>query len=217
MEETPLLTPRRDERFFSSTRGQVVSLLRRGSRTVDELAGELDLTDNAIRAHLIGLERDGLVRQGEPRRGGGKPSLTFELTEEAERLFPKAYGVLLTGLLSVLAERLPPDELADVLREVGHRVPTGQPRRTETCGIGSSRRSACCRSGWAGRYRGDPERASRSGLQPARWRRRSRRRRTPASWPKRSLGRDRRSRSTRSAIKAPRPLPLRDPRPPSPA
>jgi predicted ArsR family transcriptional regulator len=125
MEETPLLTTRRDERFFSSTRGQVVTLLRGGSRTVDELAVELDLTDNAIRAHLTGLERDGLVRQGAPRRGVGKPSHTFELTEESERLFPRAYGVLLNQLLSVLTERIPPDQLADVLREVGHRLPTG--------------------------------------------------------------------------------------------
>jgi predicted ArsR family transcriptional regulator len=92
---------------------------------VDDLARELGLTDNAIRSHLIGLERDGLVRQGELRRGGSKPSFTYELTEEAERLFPKAYGVLLTGLLGVLAERLPPEELANVLREVGHRIPTG--------------------------------------------------------------------------------------------
>jgi predicted ArsR family transcriptional regulator len=128
MEDTPLLTTRRDERFFSSTRGQVVTLLRGRAHTVDELAGELDLTDNAIRAHLIGLERDGLVRQGEPRRGVGKPAHTFELTDEAERLFPRAYGVLLNQLLTVLTEQLPSDQLANVLREVGHRLPTGDVR-----------------------------------------------------------------------------------------
>lgn len=122
----PLLTTRRDERFFSSTRGQVVTLLRGGSRTVDELATELGLTDNAIRAHLTGLERDGLVQQGEPRRGVGKPAHTFQLTEDAERLFPHAYGALLNQLLTVLAERLPSEQLADVMREVGHRLPTGQ-------------------------------------------------------------------------------------------
>lgn len=59
-----MVAPSRDERFFASTRGQVVTLLRRGSRTVDELAGTLGLTDNAVRAHLAGLERDGLVTQG---------------------------------------------------------------------------------------------------------------------------------------------------------
>lgn len=117
-----------DERFFASTRGKVVALLRRGCRTVDELADALGLTDNAVRAHLAALERDGLVRQGELRRTGGKPSFTYDLTSEAERLFPKAYGVLLHELLTVLAERVPPDVLADTLREVGHRVAACQAR-----------------------------------------------------------------------------------------
>lgn len=122
---------RRDERFFASTRGQVVALLRRGHRTVDELAQALVLTNNAIRAHLAALERDGLVRQGGLRRGGGKPSFTYELTPEAERLFPKAYGVLLQQLLEVLAERLPRDVIADALREVGHRIAAGSIDRDE--------------------------------------------------------------------------------------
>jgi predicted ArsR family transcriptional regulator len=118
---------RGNERFFASTRGRVVTLLRRKRHTVDELAGELDLTDNAIRAHLAALERDGLVRQGEMRRGGvGKPSFTYELTPEAEHLFPKAYGVLLQQLLGVLAERLPCDVVTEALREVGHRLAAGE-------------------------------------------------------------------------------------------
>lgn len=119
-------TNRFDERFFASTRGRVVTLLRQGSRTVDELAGAIGLTDNAVRAHLAGLERDGLVGQGELRRGGGKPSFTYQLTAEAERLFPKAYGVLLHELLGVLGERLPPEALQDALREVGRRVGAGR-------------------------------------------------------------------------------------------
>jgi predicted ArsR family transcriptional regulator len=53
------------QRFFASTRGRIVALLRKERRTVDELAQALDLTDNAIRAHLATLERDGVVRQRE--------------------------------------------------------------------------------------------------------------------------------------------------------
>lgn len=124
------MVTRWDERFFASTRGQVMTLLRRGGSTVDELAGALSLTDNAVRAHLIALERDGLVRQGDSRRTGGKPSFTYELTPEAERLFPKAYGVLLSQLLDVLEDRVPPGALADMLREVGHRMAAGQPPAT---------------------------------------------------------------------------------------
>jgi predicted ArsR family transcriptional regulator len=121
------MVTRWDERFFASTRGQVVTLLRRGGSTVDELAGALELTDNAVRAHLTALERDGLIRQGELRRTGGKPSFTYELTPEAERLFPKAYGLLLSQILDVLEDRIPPEELGDMLREVGHRMAAGQP------------------------------------------------------------------------------------------
>ena len=125
LEGTPLQVAQRDKRFFSSTRGRVVMLLRGGNRTVDELARELGLTDNAIRAHLVGLERDGLVGQGEPRREAGRPAHTYMLTEEAERLFPRAYGVLLNKLISVLTERLPDDQVEGMLREVGHRLPGG--------------------------------------------------------------------------------------------
>jgi len=64
------------------------------------------------------------------RRGVGKPAYAYELTPAAERLFPKAYGALLHGLLGVLAERLPPAALEDVLREVGHRLARGHPPPT---------------------------------------------------------------------------------------
>lgn len=119
-------TTRWDERFFASTRGQVVTLLRREPRTVDELATTLRLTDNAVRSHLAALERDDLVRQGEPRRGAGKPAFTYELTPAAERLFPKPYGTVLTELLDELAARLPAGSLDAALREVGHRLAAGQ-------------------------------------------------------------------------------------------
>ncbi len=77
-----------DQRFLESTRGRIVRLLRGSSRTVEELATQLELTDNAVRAHLTTLERDGLVRQSGVRRGARKPHFTYSLTPEAEKLFP---------------------------------------------------------------------------------------------------------------------------------
>ncbi len=117
MKETKL-----GERFFESTRGRIVSLLRGQTHTVNELAEELEMTDNAVRAHLATLERDGLIRQSGVQRGHRKPHFAYELTPEAEYLFPKSYDALLNVLLSVLKERLAPDELADVLQEVGRRA-----------------------------------------------------------------------------------------------
>ena len=116
-----------DKRFFESTRGQIVTILRGSPCTVDELAGKLELTDNAVRAHLLSLERDGLVRQGGLRRGPRKPHFTYELTPEADGLFPKAYDALLNQLIAVLKSRLTPAEIEEVLREVGRAVAADAP------------------------------------------------------------------------------------------
>jgi len=116
-------------RFLSSTRGRLIALLRRETHTVDELARQLELTDNAVRAHLAALERDGLVRQGGVRRGGGsgKPAYAYELTPEADQLFPKPYAATLGGLLDALAERMSPDQLESLLRDVGRRLADAAP------------------------------------------------------------------------------------------
>jgi predicted ArsR family transcriptional regulator len=111
-------------RFLESTRGKVILLLRREARTVAELAEALNLTDNAVRAHLATLERDGLVRQGGERPGFRKPHFSYELTPEGEDLFPKAYAPLLNQILTQLKERFGSKQLEKVLRQVGRRLAT---------------------------------------------------------------------------------------------
>jgi predicted ArsR family transcriptional regulator len=116
------VSTRWDRKFFESTRGRVVTLLRRAGFTVDELARELGLTNNGVRAHLATLERDGIVRQSGVVRsesGAGKPAYVYELTPEAEDLFPKAYEPILHRLLDVQAEQLEADESEALLRSVG--------------------------------------------------------------------------------------------------
>jgi predicted ArsR family transcriptional regulator len=111
-------------RFAATTRGQIVGLLRRGPRTVEELAGELGLTDNAIRNHLAPLERDGIVRQESLRRGtgAGKPAVVYELHVDAEPLFSSAYAPVLQTLVDVLVEVLSAKQTDAVLRRVGHEL-----------------------------------------------------------------------------------------------
>ena len=118
-----------DDRFFESTRGQIVALLRQSAKTVDELARELDLTDNAVRLHLGTLEKDGVVRAGSVRRGGGvgKPATEYEITPEAEPSFSNAYIPFLTTLLGALGDRMTSTELRALMREVGHRLAGSPP------------------------------------------------------------------------------------------
>ena len=110
------------DRFLSGTRGRVLVLLRGAGRTVNELAAELGLTDNGVRLHLATLERDGLVRMKGTRRGVRKPNFEYELTVDAEQLFPKAYGLLLEQMTAVLATRLSPETLRDLFDDLGQRL-----------------------------------------------------------------------------------------------
>jgi predicted ArsR family transcriptional regulator len=119
------------DHLLETTRGRVVALLRQGDKTVDELAAALGLTDNAIRAHLVSLERDGLVQQGERRTGRvGKPATSYRISPDVELLLSRAYLPLLTGLLEALGDQLPAEQLRPLLREAGNRIAAGieQPR-----------------------------------------------------------------------------------------
>lgn len=109
-------------RFFKSTRGKVVELLRRKSASVSDLAGELDLTDNAVRAHLTTLERDGLIEQSGSRSSARRPETLYSLSRSAENLFPKSYHALLNSLMDVLEEDHSPEEIRNILKSVGRRM-----------------------------------------------------------------------------------------------
>lgn len=124
-----------NERFLASTRGRILAELRRGVRTVNDLAAATGLTDNAVRAHLTTLERDSLVRPGGTRPGTRKPNVVYELTSEAAQLFPKPYPVVLQQLFEVLAERLTPADLDEVLHAVGQRLAAGFRHEVSAAGL----------------------------------------------------------------------------------
>jgi predicted ArsR family transcriptional regulator len=107
-----------------AVRGRIIALLRRSERSVEELASELDVTDNAVRAQLQGLERHGVVHQARIRREGtvGKPAVMYGIAPDAESLFSSAYAPVLKALLVSLEERLDGPELDAVFRDAGRRL-----------------------------------------------------------------------------------------------
>ncbi|HEY6153718.1 MAG TPA: ArsR family transcriptional regulator [Candidatus Udaeobacter sp.] len=110
------------ERLFKSTRGKILDLLRARESTVNELADELHLTDNAVRAHLASLERDRLVVQSGMKPGIRKPHTTYALGPEAEHLYPKAYGRLVSLLMSIFSRQIKPQRLRAGMRAAGRKV-----------------------------------------------------------------------------------------------
>jgi len=90
-----------EHREQGETRAQILTLLRRRGRlTAAELSEELGIGAVGVRQHLALLDRDGLVRTAGVRRGVGRPSHLYTLTEIAEARFPKRYDRLVMDALA---------------------------------------------------------------------------------------------------------------------
>lgn len=108
--------------LLDTSRGRIVSLLQTGAMTADDIAAKLDLTQSAVRVQVSAMERDGVVRNAGKRPGTTRPSHVYELTPEVEQLLSRAYIPLLTELVGVFAEALPPAQLETLLRATGKRL-----------------------------------------------------------------------------------------------
>ncbi|MFL5485637.1 MAG: helix-turn-helix transcriptional regulator [Gemmatimonadaceae bacterium] len=111
----------------AATRARLLSLLREGTWTVDDLAARLGVTDNAVRFHLDALEKDGTVRKERVRKTGavGQPASAFCLTTQGEEAFSRAYAPVLIACLAELRERMSGGQLVAFLKSVGKRLASG--------------------------------------------------------------------------------------------
>lgn len=111
------------QRFIGETRVEMLRLLRRSRQTITSLADALRLTDNAVRTHVAALERDGMVEPaGIQRDTGGKPARIYQLTPEGEELFPKAYALVLGGLVEEVTRSEGSERAVALLRSVGRQL-----------------------------------------------------------------------------------------------
>jgi predicted ArsR family transcriptional regulator len=111
------------ESFTGETRAKLLRLLRRSPLTITALADALRLTDNAVRLHVAALERDGIIEHAGTRRDtGGKPARLYALTTEGDELFPKAYALVLGGLVEEIVRTDGLERATELLRAVGRRV-----------------------------------------------------------------------------------------------
>jgi DeoR family transcriptional regulator, suf operon transcriptional repressor len=110
------------QQLLDTSRGRIVTVLRAGGLTADDVAGKLKLTASAVRAQLSGMERDGVVRRVGQRPGTTRPSQVFELTREVEQLLSQAYVPLLTQIVGVFTRGLPANTVDRLIREAGQEL-----------------------------------------------------------------------------------------------
>ena len=107
----------------------MLDLVRRGERTVNTLAARLRISDNAVRIHLVALERDGLVvRSGIVRSGtAGQPAAEYDLTPAGEMALSAAYPAALTALASAAGDRLEARARRALFIDAGRRLAETMP------------------------------------------------------------------------------------------
>jgi predicted ArsR family transcriptional regulator len=107
-----------------ATRGRLLTLLREGAWTVDDLASRLGLTGNAVRFHLGALEREGAVAKAGVLRGSGagQPANLYSITRAADEAFSRAYAPVLTAVVEELHAVMSQTRLASFLDRVGKRL-----------------------------------------------------------------------------------------------
>lgn len=122
-------------RLIGETQTKMLHLLRRSRQTINDLSDSLGLTDNAVRTHVAALSRDGIIEPvGTQRDTGGKPARLYALTEAGEELFPKAYAMVLAGLVEEIARRDGRERADELLRAVGARAGSGVPSPPDLSG-----------------------------------------------------------------------------------
>jgi len=87
------------------TRRAIVKRLKaEGPVDSARLARRMGLTPMAVRQHLYALQREKLVTAEERKGPLGRPAKYWQLTREADRLFPDAYAELSVALIGALGD-----------------------------------------------------------------------------------------------------------------
>lgn len=102
---------------LSEPKRRIVRVIKTsGALSMSELASLLDLSGEAVRQHLLLLEKDGwIVRISEKHSGIGRPHIRYQLTTAGEHLFEKNYDHLTIEVLDTLVSHLGENALKDVL------------------------------------------------------------------------------------------------------
>ncbi|NEU30079.1 transcriptional regulator [bacterium LRH843] len=101
----------------TNSRQIILTMLKRSKeQTVAELARELGVTEMAVRRHLQGLEKEGLIESRLERQAMGRPSYKYSLTIKGEESFPRNYSDLSLGILKDL-EQLSGNDMIERLFE----------------------------------------------------------------------------------------------------
>jgi predicted ArsR family transcriptional regulator len=112
----------------NSPADRVLSQLRHGPRTVEELAKALRITGNAVRNQLTKLKAENLVIRIGTRPGISKPSALFAITPEGQIRFSTLYLPVLRQFVDIAESACPGAQLESLMKETGRSLARAYPR-----------------------------------------------------------------------------------------
>src|SRR5215472_14632544 len=99
------MADRTEQPATGNTRRAIVKLLKtEGAMDSAQLAERLGLTAMAVRQHLYALQTEKLVTAEERPVPLGRPAKYWQLTREADRLFPDAYAEVSVALIEAMGD-----------------------------------------------------------------------------------------------------------------
>ena len=103
---------------MSETRMRILQLLKmRASMTISQLTEALHISQMGVRQHLAILEAEGLVAHHQEKQGRGRPPHVYQLTDQANSLFPTTYANFAVGLMHEVAKFNGPGFINKVFHE----------------------------------------------------------------------------------------------------
>jgi DeoR family suf operon transcriptional repressor len=105
-----------------STKGSLlVYFQQHGQGSAHDLADHMGISPQAIRRHLKDLEQEGLLVSQAIAVGVGRPQLIYQLSQQGQEHFPRAYDEFAMGLLETLKDVVSPDQMGSILQKQWQR------------------------------------------------------------------------------------------------
>lgn len=104
------------------TRQQILMCIKQdGTLTADQLSQQLEISPVAVRQHLSALEAEGYICVRVERKGLGRPSHRYCLTDIGDETFPRAYDRFAEMLLDELGMWQGSDMVSELMRRQHER------------------------------------------------------------------------------------------------
>ncbi|MBE0470527.1 MAG: HTH domain-containing protein [Methyloprofundus sp.] len=107
-----------------SRQKQILALLlaTKAGLSIDSIAEKLQISRNAVKQHMVVLEKDLLIKAGKFNLTKGRPSRSYVLTEQGINQFTKQYSWFCNLLIAQLKEDMGSEGLTAFMQRLGGKI-----------------------------------------------------------------------------------------------